>query len=73
MNTQSPSTLDLVTVDDVAAMLGKSPSSVRWMRHIGELPEPAKIGGRVVWRRQQIIDWVNSLFPDAPIATEQAK
>ena len=66
MKTARQSSLDLVTVDEVADMLGKSPQSIRWMRHTGELPTAAKIGGRVVWKRQQILDWVDQQFASQP-------
>lgn len=62
MTTAPTSTLDLVTVDEVAAMLGKSPGSIRWMIHNDQLPRSAKIGGRRMWRRSQIVAWVDAQF-----------
>lgn len=60
------SSLELVTVEEVAEMLGKTPASVRWMKHAGQLPRGAKISGRVMWKREQIIDWVNAQFDQGP-------
>lgn len=62
MTTNTMSTLDLVTVDEVAAMLGKTPASIRWMIHNSQLPTGAKIGGRRMWKRAQIVAWVDAQF-----------
>ncbi len=65
MATNTSSTLDLVTVDEVAAMLGKSPASIRWMVHSSQLPVGARIGGRRMWKRAQIVAWVDAAFDEA--------
>lgn len=67
MNEPNPS-LDLVDVDDVGVMIGRTPASVRWMKHSGQLPRGAKIGGRLVWKRQQIIDWVDAQFDEPTVS-----
>lgn len=54
--------MKLLTLDEVAAMLRKSPAQVRWMRHAGTGPRFAKLGGRLMAREQDVIDWVNAAF-----------
>jgi predicted DNA-binding transcriptional regulator AlpA len=54
--------MKLHTMDEVAEMLRKSPAQLRWMRHNGTGPRSAKLGGRVMYREQDVIDWVNSAF-----------
>jgi predicted DNA-binding transcriptional regulator AlpA len=54
--------INLLTVDEVAEMLRKSPAQLRWMRHNGSGPRSAKLGGRVMYREQDVIDWVNAAF-----------
>lgn len=54
--------MKLLTLDEVAEMLRKSPAQVRWMRHAETGPKCAKLGGRVMYREQDVIDWVNAAF-----------
>lgn len=54
--------MKLLTIDEVAEMLRKSPAQLRWMRHNGSGPKSAKLGGRVMYREADIIDWVNAAF-----------
>lgn len=54
--------MKLMTIDEVAEMLRKSPAQLRWMRHNGSGPKSAKLGGRVMYREQDVIDWVNAAF-----------
>lgn len=54
--------MKLLTLDEVAEMLRKSPAQVRWMRHNGSGPNCAKLGGRVMYREQDVIDWVDAAF-----------
>ncbi|WP_024366182.1 helix-turn-helix transcriptional regulator [Arthrobacter sp. TB 26] len=54
--------MKLHTMDEVAEMLRKSPAQLRWMRHNGTGPKSAKLGGRVMYREQDVIDWVNAAF-----------
>ena len=57
--------MKLLTLDEVAEMLRKSPAQVRWMRHNGTGPKCATLGGRVMYRDQDVIDWVNAAFEAA--------
>lgn len=46
----------LATVNDVAAMLGVKPGTVRQHVHAGVpwLPAPTRIGGRLYWRHEEL-------------------
>lgn len=55
-------TVKLLTLDEVAQMLRKTPAQLRWMRHNQTGPKSAKIGGRVMYREQDVADWVNAAF-----------
>lgn len=44
----------LLTLDEAADRLRKTPAQMRWMRHVGTGPRSAKIGGRVMYREQDI-------------------
>lgn len=55
----------LLTLTEAAEHLRKSPAQLRWMRHNGTGPRSAKIGGRVMYREQDITDYINQAFGDA--------
>lgn len=57
--------MKLLTIDEVADLLRKSPAQMRWMRHNGSGPRSAKLGGRLVYREQDVIDWINAAFDGA--------
>ncbi|WP_018769259.1 helix-turn-helix transcriptional regulator [Arthrobacter sp. 162MFSha1.1] len=57
--------MDLMTLEEVAEMLRKSPAQLRWMRHSGTGPKSAKVGGRVMFRRADVIAWVDAQFAEA--------
>ena len=54
--------IKLLTIDEVGEMLRKSNAQLRWMRHNGSGPKSAKLGGRIMYREQDVIDWVNAAF-----------
>ena len=60
METVKP--IKLLTIDEVGEMLRKSNAQLRWMRHNGSGPKSAKLGGRIMYREQDVIDWVNAAF-----------
>lgn len=65
MSEQQPQSLPkLLTLDEAAEMLRKSPAQMRWMRHNGIGPKGAKLGRRIMYREQDIIDWVNAAFEE---------
>lgn len=55
----------LLNTDEVAAYLRRSKASFRWMIHNGTAPKHTKIGGRLYWREQDVIDWINAQFEEA--------
>ena len=54
--------IKLLTLEEVATMLRKSPAQIRWMRHNGTGPRAARLGGRVMYREQDVLDWINAAF-----------
>lgn len=48
----------------LATLLAVSLRSVRSMNASGKLPRPVRIGGRVVWRMEEIRDWLAAGAPD---------
>jgi len=52
----------LLTLDEVAALLRRSPAQVRWMRHNGTGPRSAKVAGRVMYREDDLDDWIEAQF-----------
>ena len=60
--TQPSNIPKLLTLGEVAEMLRKSPAQLRWMRHNKSGPPSAIIGGRVMYREQDVIDWINEAF-----------
>lgn len=51
---------ELLTVKDVAAMLGVAENTVWNWRHAGEMAPATKIGRRVLWRRSEIEAWLDT-------------
>lgn len=52
----------LITLDEAAEYLRKTPAQLRWMRHAGTGPKSAKIGGRVMYRQKDVDDWIDAQF-----------
>lgn len=59
-------TRKLLTVPEVAEMLRRSEAQIRWMRHTGTGPRAAKIAGRVMYREQDVLDWIDAQFEAEP-------
>lgn len=57
----------LLTLDEVAELLRKSPSQLRWMIHNGTAPRSAKIGGRRMWREGDVLAFINDAFVEVSI------
>ena len=53
---------DTMDIHEVAELCRCSVSSVRrWMREVDGFPAPTRpAGGRLVWFRQQIMEWLKS-------------
>lgn len=52
----------LLTLEEVAELLRKSPAQMRWLRHNQRGPRSARVGGRILYREQDVMDWVNAAF-----------
>ncbi|WP_255773616.1 AlpA family transcriptional regulator [Paenarthrobacter sp. AR 02] len=55
-------TLTLLTLDETAARLRKSPAQLRWMLHQGTAPRSAKIAGRRLFRESDVNEYINQAF-----------
>lgn len=58
----------LLTLEDVAARLGISPSTLRWWRHRGEGPPSIRLGRHVRYPEDALEAWLA-----AQIAEESAR
>jgi predicted DNA-binding transcriptional regulator AlpA len=63
-NTNHPSPTRLLTVDEVAVLLRRSPAAVRYMRQVGTGPRSAKIAGRVMYKESEVIAYIDAAFKD---------
>jgi predicted DNA-binding transcriptional regulator AlpA len=54
--------MELMTLEEAALFLKKSPAQMRWMRHMGTGPKSAKVGGRVMFRKSDVMKWVDAQF-----------
>ena len=55
----------LLTLDETAERLRKTPSQLRWMRQTGNAPKSAKIGGRIVFRESDVDAFIAAAFDAA--------
>ena len=53
----------LLDLRAVARLLSVSPRTVGSMRSTGRLPAPVRIGRRVLWRRAEIVEWIDAGCP----------
>jgi predicted DNA-binding transcriptional regulator AlpA len=58
----------LLTLDEVAALLRRSPAQLRYMRGQGTAPRSAKIAGRIMFREEEVIAFVEAQFEEKPEA-----
>ena len=63
VSTQTPD--DLLYIDEVAEILRKTPAALRAMMHTGNAPVSAKIGKRRVFRRRDVMAWIDAQFDKA--------
>lgn len=54
----------LLTLEETAELLRKSPAQLRWMIHNGTAPKSAKIGGRRMFREAEVLAWISEAFGD---------
>jgi len=55
----------LLYLDEVAAMLRRTPGALRYMVHAGTAPKSAKISGRRMWRESDVLAWLDAQFEEA--------
>lgn len=58
----------LLTIEEVAHLLRRSPAAVRYMRHAGTGPRSAKVAGRVMFREDDVTAYIEAAFTDAASA-----
>jgi predicted DNA-binding transcriptional regulator AlpA len=63
----------LVAAPEAAQLCGVSEAT--WWRHhsAGRVPAPVKLGGRTLWRRQQLELWIELGCPDRATFEVEAK
>lgn len=54
----------LISIKDTAPLVGKSEASLRWAIHNGTAPPSALIMGRRVFRREQVLEWIDHQFAE---------
>ena len=57
--------ITLLTLDETAEQLRKSPSQLRWMIHQGTAPKSALIGGRRMFRSADVEAYIEAAFSQA--------
>ncbi|WP_157156248.1 AlpA family transcriptional regulator [Diaminobutyricimonas sp. LJ205] len=53
---------ELLTLEEVADLLRKSPAQIRWMIHNGTAPKSGKIGGRRMFRKADVDAYIEAAF-----------
>ncbi len=53
----------LLTVKEVAEMLGLSERTVYRLADVGKMPRPVKIGAAVRWRKKELDTWIEDGCP----------
>ncbi|WIV43046.1 helix-turn-helix transcriptional regulator [Glutamicibacter nicotianae] len=57
--------LDLLNIKDTATLIGVPESTLRYWRLHGKGPRSARIGGRIAYRKEEVIAWVDEQFDQA--------
>lgn len=52
----------LMTMAEVSGMIRIPVNTLRYWRYIGQGPKSGKFGSRVMYREQDVIDWINQAF-----------
>ncbi|GAP53825.1 hypothetical protein AHiyo6_03900 [Arthrobacter sp. Hiyo6] len=64
----APRPIKLLTLHEVAEILRKSDTQLRWMIHTDTAPPSAKIGGRRMFREFEVIEWLDAQFENGSSA-----
>lgn len=59
------STCKLLTLDEVAELLRRTPKQIRHMRAAKTGPKSAKIGGRIMFREDDVNAYIEAAFEGA--------
>jgi excisionase family DNA binding protein len=62
-----------MTVRETAALLRLSSSAVWRLSKSGEMPKPIHVGGRRLWRRDQLMGWIAAGGSMSPADDEPAR
>lgn len=54
--------LRLLSIAEVAEMTGVPENTLRHYRYIGKGPKAGKLGGRVVYREEDVRAWIDAAF-----------
>lgn len=63
--TTTPTVPTLINDKRVSELTGQPTGTIRYWRSKGLGPKYAKFGSRVVYREQDVIDWINEQFESA--------
>ncbi|MFK4295005.1 excisionase family DNA binding protein [Arthrobacter sp. GAS37] len=58
----TPDIAKLLTLAEAAERLRKSPAQLRWMIHSGTAPKSALIGGRRMFREEDVQNYIKQAF-----------
>lgn len=60
----APRVFNLMTLPEVSEMTRIPEATLRFYRHKGDGPKSAKIGGRVMYRREDVEAWLDAAFEE---------
>lgn len=55
---------DLINIQEAADLTRTPVATLRWWRHEGIGPKSARMGRRVVYRRADVLAWIDAHFGD---------
>lgn len=64
-NNPAPRLRRLLTLEETAEALRKTPSQLRWLIHVDKAPPNALIGGRRVFDADSVANWIDEQFSRA--------
>ena len=56
----TPAQADLLTITEAAELLRAPVATLRYWRHLGTGPRSFRLGRRVVYRRDDVLAWIDS-------------
>ncbi|MCA4132958.1 AlpA family transcriptional regulator [Arthrobacter sp. M4] len=56
---------ELLVIDEVSELTRIPVATLRYWRHQGTGPKAARLGGRLVYKKADVIGWVNQAFESA--------